>query len=179
MRSALSPAARELRLQRIFARLQDGASYADIAAEEGFSRERLRQIIRAATAPGLGYDGPDHKRMQIARLTPADVAAEPSEIVVIAEKLKDWRGTWGEKNGVLACRTTRSTGDAEVDAVGCQALIACASPLLPQFRSIAAAKMAKAERQRRMNTASQSMIPCLESQRQAGTAALADRQAGA
>ena len=70
-RSALSPAARALRLQRIFARLQDGVSYADIAAEEGFSRERLRQIIRAATAPGRGWNGPDHKRMQIARLTPA------------------------------------------------------------------------------------------------------------
>src|SRR5271155_487859 len=69
--SALSPAARSLRLQRIFARLQDGAAYAEIAAEEGFSRERLRQIIRAATAPGRGWDGPDHKRMQIARLTPA------------------------------------------------------------------------------------------------------------
>jgi hypothetical protein len=68
-RSALSPAARALRLQRIFARLQDGA--AEIAAEEGFSRERLRQIIRAATTPGRGHDGPDHKRMQIARLTPA------------------------------------------------------------------------------------------------------------
>src|SRR5271155_3721245 len=49
-RRALSPAARSLRLQRIFARLQDGASYADIAAGEGFSRERLRQIVRAATA---------------------------------------------------------------------------------------------------------------------------------
>jgi hypothetical protein len=70
-RSALSPAARSLRLQRIFARLQDGAAYAEIAAEEGFSRERLRQIIRAATAPGRGHDGPDHKRMQIALLTPA------------------------------------------------------------------------------------------------------------
>ena len=39
-RSALSPAARALRLQRISARLQDGASYADIAAEEGFSQGR-------------------------------------------------------------------------------------------------------------------------------------------
>ena len=59
-RSSLSPAARSLRLQR--ARLQDGASYADIAAEEGFSRERLRQIVRAATAPGCGHGGPGHAR---------------------------------------------------------------------------------------------------------------------
>ena len=50
-RSGLSPAARSLRLQRIFARLQDGAGYADIAtAEEGFSRERLRQIVVHGTA---------------------------------------------------------------------------------------------------------------------------------
>jgi hypothetical protein len=49
------PAAHALRLQRIFARLQDGAGYADIAAEKGFSRERLRQIIRAATAPDRGW----------------------------------------------------------------------------------------------------------------------------
>jgi len=68
-RPALSPAARALRLQRIFARLQEGASYKDIAAEEGLSRERLRQIVRAATARGKAM--PDHKKMQFARLEPA------------------------------------------------------------------------------------------------------------
>jgi hypothetical protein len=70
-RSGLSPAARSLRIQRIFARMQDGAGYAEIAAEEGLSRERLRQIILAATRRGRQYEPPDHKRMQIARLTPA------------------------------------------------------------------------------------------------------------
>jgi len=68
-RPALSPAARALRLQRIFARLQEGASYKDIAAEEGLSRERLRQIVRAAAARGKVL--PDHKKMQFARLEPA------------------------------------------------------------------------------------------------------------
>ena len=69
VRTALSPAARALRLQRIFARLQEGASYQEIAAEEGLSRERLRQIVRAATA--RRKEPPDHKRMQFARLEPA------------------------------------------------------------------------------------------------------------
>ena len=50
VRPTLSPATRALSLQRIFARLQEGASYKDIAAEERLSRERLRQIVRAATA---------------------------------------------------------------------------------------------------------------------------------
>ena len=69
--SVLSPAARALRLQRIYARMQDGAAYGEIAAEEGVSRERLRQIVRAATTRGRQDDRPDHSRMQIARLTPA------------------------------------------------------------------------------------------------------------
>jgi hypothetical protein len=68
-RPTLSPAARALRLQRIFARLQEGASYKDIAAEEGLSRERLRQIVRAGIARGGAK--PDHKQMQFARLEPA------------------------------------------------------------------------------------------------------------
>ena len=66
-RPALSPAARALRLQRTFARLQEGASYKDIA--EGLSRERLRQIVQAATERGRA--APNHKRMQFARLGPA------------------------------------------------------------------------------------------------------------
>src|SRR5260370_41252118 len=68
VRPTLSPAARALRLQRIFARLQEGASYKDIAAEEGLSRERLRQIIRAATA--RGRTAPAHSTMQSAHLAP-------------------------------------------------------------------------------------------------------------
>ena len=66
---ALSPAQRAMRLQRIFARMQEGLSYKDIAAEEGLSRERLRQIVRAATT--RKDEAPDHRRMQIARLMPA------------------------------------------------------------------------------------------------------------
>ena len=68
-RPSLSPAARALRLQRIFARLQEGASYAAIATDEGLSRERLRQIIKAATS--RRGSPPDHKKMQFARLEPA------------------------------------------------------------------------------------------------------------
>ena len=111
--------------------------------------------------------------------TPAAVPPVQSEIVVIGEKLNDWRGTWGAKKGVVACRTTRSTGDKEIDAVGCQALVSCASPLVPQFKAIAESKLPKAERQRRMDIAVQPMVGCLTHAREAGIAALADRRAGA
>ena len=92
-RPAVSPAARALRLQRIFARLQEGARYKDIAAEEGLSRERLRQIVRAATARGRAP--PDHKRMQFARLEPAlrlaarSVAEGDAKAILLLIKLVD------------------------------------------------------------------------------------------
>jgi hypothetical protein len=70
-RQPLSPAARAMRLQRMFTRLQEGAGYPEIAAEERVSRERVGQIIRRAAARGRDNDQPDHARMQIARLTPA------------------------------------------------------------------------------------------------------------
>ena len=70
-RRASSPASRAMRLQRIFARLQEGAAYGEIAAEENLSRERLRQVIRQATLRRSRDDEPSHRQMQIARLTPA------------------------------------------------------------------------------------------------------------
>jgi len=82
-----------MRLQRIFARMQEGESYADIAAQEGISRERLRQIVRAATA--RREDAPDHRRMQIARLMPAlrlaayDVESGDSKAIPALLKLLD------------------------------------------------------------------------------------------
>jgi hypothetical protein len=112
---------------------------------------------------------------------PADVptVAEAREIVVTAEKLKQWRGNWGSRNGVLSCRTTKSTGDVEIDAVGCQALVTCAAPHVPRFQAIAAAKASNSARRRQMDAAAQAMMPCLAEQRAAGIAALADRRAGA
>ena len=65
-----SGAARAMRLQRIYARLQEGFSVAEIATAEGLSRERVRQILVAARASRRDEDKPDHARMQIARLAP-------------------------------------------------------------------------------------------------------------
>ena len=59
------------RLQRIFARLEEGATYAAIAEEEGVSSQRVCQIIAAATDVGDGRIGPVHRQMQLARLMPA------------------------------------------------------------------------------------------------------------
>jgi hypothetical protein len=107
---------------------------------------------------------------------PAPAVAE--EIVVIGERLKEWRGNWRTRNGALTCKTTRSTGDAEIDAIGCQALTTCLAPIAPQMKVLANAKLAKSERDRRMTALGQSAVPCLTDTRNAAVDALAARRAG-
>ena len=110
-------------------------------------------------------------------------AAPPSpevaqEIVVIGSRLKSWRGTWRKRKGILVCKTTKSTGDRGVDRVGCESLVACATPLVPMFDAIAAEKLPKTELNRRLNAAAQPLGACLAARRDAGVRALAESRAG-
>ncbi len=82
VRPALSPAARALRLQRIFARLQEDASYKDIAAEEGLSRERFRRIVRGATERRKAApDDKSHPLVYRAGLTPSHRRGPPRRAI--------------------------------------------------------------------------------------------------
>jgi DNA-binding CsgD family transcriptional regulator len=65
------------RRKRIFARLREGASYEEIAAEEGVSRERVRQIVSEVLQKRSVDSGADHAKLQLDRLLPAmKLAAE-------------------------------------------------------------------------------------------------------
>jgi DNA-binding CsgD family transcriptional regulator len=65
------------RRKRIFARLREGASYEEIAAEEGVSRERVRQIVSEVLQKRSVDSGADHAKLQLDRLPPAmQLAAE-------------------------------------------------------------------------------------------------------
>jgi hypothetical protein len=68
-RAPTGGAARAMRLQRIYARLQEGFKRMEIAKAEGLSRERVRQILVAARKSDRFEDQPNHAKMQIA-LTP-------------------------------------------------------------------------------------------------------------
>jgi hypothetical protein len=59
---------RALRRERIFSRLRLGASYADIAAEEGLSEQRVRKIVGDAIRRQEVDDLPDHALIQLVRL---------------------------------------------------------------------------------------------------------------
>ncbi len=88
-------------------------------------------------------------------LTQAEAATvEPpvdNEIVVLGNKLRDWRGSWRVRDGVVKCKTKRSTGDREIDAIGCGAMVTCMTPLVPQWQAIEDADLPKDELEGRLN----------------------------
>ena len=111
-------------------------------------------------------------------LAAAQPAAEPvadNEIVVIGNKLRDWRGNWRMRKGVLSCKTTRSTGDKAIDALGCDAMVACIAPIARQIDAIDVKKVGKGTAQQQVNRLFEStkVWDCMSTRREAGIVALA------
>jgi hypothetical protein len=66
-----------VRRRRIFAGLREGLSYDEIAAEEGVTATRIRQIVSEVLQKRAVDSGADHAKLQLDRLTPLmQLAAE-------------------------------------------------------------------------------------------------------
>ena len=65
------------RRRRIFAQLREGFTYDEIAAEEGVSTSRIRQIVSKELQQRSVDSGAEHAKLQLDRLAPAvQLAAE-------------------------------------------------------------------------------------------------------
>jgi hypothetical protein len=65
------------RRTRVFAQLREGFTYEEIAAEEGVSASRIRQIVSQELQKRAVDSGADHAKLQLDRLAPAiQLAAE-------------------------------------------------------------------------------------------------------
>jgi hypothetical protein len=116
-----------------------------------------------------------------AAAAPAPVATPAEDdIVVIGNKLKGWAGKVSETIGIRSCRTTKSTGDKEVDAIGCRVLTDCFVPMKP--RMIAAAKAAGRDAEKRKSAQAPlnaELTICFKERRTALITELLDRRAEA
>ncbi|MBR0552604.1 hypothetical protein [Stakelama marina] len=102
--------------------------------------------------------------------------AVDDEIVVIGKRLRDWRGRFRMHDGKPECRTTRSTGDKAIDAIGCEAMVQCYGPLQARVEQMTAQVKDKAERTRRLQQIADGQVQCLKDARQAGIAKLAEER---
>lgn len=96
-----------------------------------------------------------------------------AQVPVIAGKLEQWQGAWGAVSGKLACKTLKSTGDAEIDALGCASMMACVKPAYPALKAIADGAGAKADKQRKISAKLATLQPCMKQHRGQGIAELA------
>lgn len=117
--------------------------------------------------------------MILALALAASVPVAEPEITVIGRKLATWRGNWAVKRGQAQCRTRKSTGDREIDALGCAAMLLCVPKFQDQFQALADAKLPKVAFEAQAAPINKQLGGCLETERSAGIAALADRRAGA
>lgn len=96
-----------------------------------------------------------------------------AQVPLIAGKLAQWRGTWAAVQGKLACKTVKSSGDEEIDKIGCFATLTCVKPAYPQLKAIADGKGTEADKKARMRAKLDTLDTCLKQQRGQGIAALA------
>lgn len=116
---------------------------------------------------------------------PQDSTATPAavppftqdEIRVIGRKLRDWRGAIKLGDHAAACVTKRSTGDRDIDQIGCDAMTACVPTFEAELKDAYTRTPDKAAQAQRTADIARRMTACFESRHDASIAALADRRA--
>ena len=76
------------RQRRIFASLREGFTYDEIAADEGVSPSRIRQIVSQELQQRAVDSGAEHAKLQLDRLAPAAEAMAAGDISAISPYLK-------------------------------------------------------------------------------------------
>jgi len=71
-------------------------------------------------------------------VTTASPPAVEQEIVIIAQRLRNWRARYAVRGSETTCATTRSTGDREIDAIGCISFETCVRQLRPRIDELIA-----------------------------------------
>ena len=89
-------------------------------------------------------------------------AEEQALIIVYGERAKEWRGSVKSVEGVPTCKTKRSTGDAQIDAIRCGAMITCMAPISAEYSRILASDVKRKEKKERAYALLQTTLPCMD-----------------
>jgi hypothetical protein len=66
---------------------------------------------------------------------PVSPAAHRRELALKA-KMETWRGEWRIEPEGVACKTSKPTGDARLDTIGCRAIQVCYAPQVSKVAAI-------------------------------------------
>jgi len=108
------------------------------------------------------------------------VDALEDDIVVIVRKMTEWRGSVKWKGDVVTCKTTKSTKNAMVDKLGCDALIACTTAdVRAEVDALKDRKIPKTDRARRGDIVGLQVNECTEEKAQTLVAAWVEQRRAA
>ena len=98
---------------------------------------------------------------------------------MIGQKLKTWRASTSFGKGGAKCKIKQSTGDAEIDRIGCAAIEQCWPQFLPGFEATRANGISVAQRKAREAELNQALGECMVGKRDAMIAELAEKRVAA
>lgn len=107
---------------------------------------------------------------------PAPPPQVARDIVVIGRKLQRWQSKYFVRGRQLGCQTRKSTGDAEIDAIGCAAFETCVTRLRPQIDESDRPDLDKSSRKRMKVLLKQRLSACVKEQREQLIGELAERR---
>lgn len=117
--------------------------------------------------------------MILALLLQVAIPTQTDEVLVIGQKLQTWRASCRTEGAAFACRTKRSSGDREVDAIGERSMEACFPAIRPRYEASQAKGVTVAQRKAIMTAANDDYGRCMIKKRDTLISALADRRAAA
>ena len=106
-------------------------------------------------------------------------AAVPSEVVVTARRLQDWRGKASGNARGTRCRTVRSTGDKDLDQIACDSMRWCMGTMQGQAAALAERGVAAAVLKQRQAALNAGLTTCMTEQHERRVSDLLDRRAAA
>jgi hypothetical protein len=112
-----------------------------------------------------------------ATVAPAEESNTSDDIVVIARRLNSWSGKFSVRGDKVKCATKKSTGDNEIDAIGCSAMAQCLPPLQPRITASDNSALDKAARISMKESIKRDLTTCVKETRADLIAELARRRA--
>ena len=113
----------------------------------------------------------------------ADTAASDPKVanqeMLIRKSLATWQGGAAKNDGKVGCVTKQTTGDKQIDAIRCGAVVTCFTPVAPKLDALEANDaLTDEERQRQMAAVSETTAPCLKAYTDKAIGILAKTRAG-
>jgi hypothetical protein len=102
--------------------------------------------------------------------------AVEQDITVIGQRLRRWTARYEVRGSRVSCRTRRSTGDREIDAIGCSAFAACILQFRPRIEESDRTNLESSVRRRMKDAIQRDLAACVDARRDELIAELADRR---